>query len=166
MRTLLILAIWFWVCLPNLIAQDRLQLDWEALAQKIVARMALEPGEKVLLVAHPDLFGEIVPHLRYEVMKAGGVDLGVIDILTSSAFESWDSQILQQAAGSAREVYRTMFQDVDAAVMLPGARPFHAPYGALQDLLREGRGRRALSLARKRQCLPDSWPAPSTLARY
>ena len=75
MRTLLILIIWFWVCLPNVVAQDRLHLDWPAVAQKIVERMALEPGERVLLVAHPDLFREIVPHFRYEVMKAGGVDL-------------------------------------------------------------------------------------------
>ena len=121
MRTLVIFVIWFWVGLPNLVAQERLNLDWPALAQKIVERMALEPGEKVLLVAHPELFGEIVPHLRYEVMKAGGVDLGVIDVLASSTFESWDLQVLQRAAGSAREAYRVMLRDIDAAVMLPGA---------------------------------------------
>lgn len=141
MRTFLILVIWFLIGLPNLVAQERLNLDWRALAQKIVERMALEPGEKVVLVAHPDMFGEIAPHLRYEVMKAGAIDLGVINVLASSTFESWDTQVLQGAAGSAREAYRAMFQDVDAAVMLPGARPFHPPYAAMQDLLREGQGR-------------------------
>ena len=141
MRTPLILVVSFWIGLPNLVAQERLNLDWPALAQKIVERMALEQGEKVLLVAHPDMFRQIVPHLRYEVMKAGGVDLGVIDVLASSTFESWDPQLLQQATGSAREAYRVMFRDVDAAIMLPGARPFHPPYAAMQDLLREGQGR-------------------------
>ena len=141
MRTLLILVIWLSVAPPNVVAQERLNLDWPALAQKIVERMALQPGEKVLLVAHPDMFREIVPQLRYEVMKAGGVDLGVIDVLASSTFESWDPKVLQQATGSAREAYRAMFRDVDAAVMLPGARPFHPPYAAMQDLLREGQGR-------------------------
>ncbi|TDI18096.1 MAG: hypothetical protein E2P05_01045 [Acidobacteria bacterium] len=141
MRTVLILLAWLWVGVPSVVAQERLNLDWPALAQKIVERMALEPGEKVLLVAHPDMFREIVPHLRYEVMKAGAVDLGVIDVLASAPFESWNPQVLQRAAGSSREAYRTMFRDVDAAVMLPGARPFHPPYAAMQDLLREGRGR-------------------------
>ncbi len=141
MRTVLILLAWLWVSVPSVVAQERLNLDWPALAQKIVERMALEPGEKVLLVAHPDMFGEIVPHLRYEVMKAGAVDLGVIDVLASSPFESWNPQVLQRAAGSSREAYRAMFRNVDAGIMLPGARPFHSPYAALQDLLREGRGR-------------------------
>lgn len=111
------------------------------MACKIVERMALERGEKVLLVANPDMFRELVPHLRYEVMKAGGVDLGVIDVLASPAFESWDLRMLRRAAGSAREAYRAMFRDVDAAIMLPGVRPFHPPYAAMQDLLRGGRGR-------------------------
>ncbi len=141
MRTVLIFLPWLWLGVPSVVAQERLNLDWPAVAQKIVERMALEPGEKVLLVAHPDMFREIVSHLRYEVMNAGGVDLGVIDVLASPASESWDLQVIQRGAGQVREAYKAMFREVDAAIMLPGARPFHPPYAAMQDLLREGQGR-------------------------
>ncbi len=56
-------------------AQPQLTLDFPALAQRIVRQLDLKPGEKVLSLAHPGLFEALIPHLRYEVMKAGGVDL-------------------------------------------------------------------------------------------
>lgn len=120
-------------------AQERLELDWTAVAARIVERMALEPGEKVVLVAHPDMFRELVPPLRYEVMKTGAVDLGVVDVMPSA--ETWDSGVLQRAAGASREAYRAMFRDIDASVMLPGATTAHAAYLAIQDLLKAGQGR-------------------------
>ena len=41
----------------------------------------------------------------------------------------------------AREAYRAMFAGVDGAIMMPGATPAHPAYAALQDLLKQGRGR-------------------------
>ena len=37
---------------------------------------------------------------------------------------------------SAKDTYRAMFEKLDAAIARPGALPVHAPYAALQDLLR------------------------------
>jgi len=119
----------------------QLTLDWPAIAEKIVERLALQPGERVLSVAHPGRFEELIPHLRYAVMKAGGVDLGVVDVLAEPVPAAWDARVLGRALPEARAALREAFRDFDAAVMLPGAVPSHPAYAALQDLLREGRGR-------------------------
>ncbi|MFQ5792136.1 MAG: aminopeptidase [Acidobacteriota bacterium] len=119
----------------------RLSMDWEAMAARIVQQLALEPGEKVLSVAHPGLFEELVPHLRYQVVKAGGIDLGVIDVLREPVPPGWDSDLLQRALGPSREAYRSMLAELDASIMLPGTNPGHPVYAAIQDLLRKGKGR-------------------------
>jgi hypothetical protein len=74
-------------------------------------------------------------------MKAGGVDLGVVDVLAEPVPAAWDARVLGRALPEARAALREAFRDFDAAVMLPGAVPSHPAYAALQDLLREGRGR-------------------------
>ena len=130
-----------WLSLSPLSAQPRLTLDWEAMAERVVAQLAPEPGEKILLVARPGNFDDLIPHLRYALLKAGAVDLGVIDVIEEPYPQRWDPQILQRGASEAQVVYRTMLRDFDGAIMLPGARPGHPVYAALKDLLREGHGR-------------------------
>lgn len=119
----------------------QLTLDWPAIASRLVERLDLEPDERVLLVARPGLFDALIPDLRYAVIAAGGIDLGVIDVIEEPLPDGWDLGALTAAGDRSRAVYREMLADVDAAIMLPGARPEHAVYAALQDLLREGRGR-------------------------
>lgn len=119
----------------------RFTMQWEALAAHIVERLDLQPGERFLAVAHPGLFDELIPHLRYEVMKAGAVDLGVIDVLAEPVPGAWDAQVLRDGTRIARRSLFEMLKNVDASVMLPGANPPHPVYAALQDLMREGRGR-------------------------
>ena len=122
-------------------AQPQLTFDWPGIASRRVTQLALEPGERVLLVAAPGLFDELIPHLRYEVMQAGGIDLGVVDVLKEPFPESWDGGVLNEGADLSRAAYRSMLADVDAAIMLPGATPAHPVYAALQDLLRDYQGR-------------------------
>ena len=119
----------------------RLDLDWPAVAEKILERLALEPGARVLLVARPGMFDALIPHLRYAVAEAGGTDLGVVDVLAIPLPTSLDQEALARSNRDARESYRRMFRDVDAAVMLPGASTNDAAYMAMQDLLHEGQGR-------------------------
>ena len=130
-----------WLSLSPLLAQPRLTLDWEAMAERLVTQLAPEPGEKILMVARPGNFDDLIPHLRFALMNSGAVDLGVIDVIEEPYPKRWDPQILQRGAGNARAGYREMLRGVDGAIMLPGARPDHPVYAALQDLLREGRGR-------------------------
>ena len=124
-----------------LYAQPRLTMDWEAMAEQLVTQLAPAPGEKILLVARPGQFDELIPPLRYALMRAGAVDLGVIDVIEEPYPTGWDGDLLARSNAAARAVYREMLRDFDGAIMLPGARPDHAVYAALQDLLHEGIGR-------------------------
>lgn len=119
----------------------RFTMDWEALAEHLVSQLDLQPGERFLAVAHPELFDELIPHLRYEVMKAGGVDLGVIDVLAEPVPEAWSTTVLRDGSRAARHTLAMILENVDASIMLPGANPAHAAYSAIQDNLRKGIGR-------------------------
>ncbi|MEO8681876.1 MAG: aminopeptidase [Vicinamibacterales bacterium] len=132
----------------TLTAQPRLTLDYPAMARTIVTQLALQPGERVISVAHPGTFTDLSPHIRYEVMKAGGIDLGVIQVLQEPVPASFDPAVLQNGAKASRAHYKTMFRDVDAAIMMPGANTSHPAYLAMQDWLKddlaERRGRRTI----------------------
>ncbi len=129
------------VCAAPSFAQPRLTMDWEAMAEQLVTQLAPAPGEKILLVARPGQFDALVPPLRYALMRAGAIDLGVIDVIAEPYPTGWDGDLLTRNNDAARAVYREMLRDFDGAIMLPGARPDHAVYAALQDLLHEGIGR-------------------------
>jgi leucyl aminopeptidase (aminopeptidase T) len=126
----------------------RLTLDYPAIARRLVGQLALKPGERVLSIAHPGVFEDLVPHLRYEVMKAGGVDLGVVEVLREPWPEAFDATALAKGAREARAHYKEMFRGVDAAIMMPGATTAHPAYLAMQDWLKddltEKRGRRTI----------------------
>ena len=132
----------------TLSAQPRLTLDHAAMAKRLVAQLALKPGERVLSVAHPGTFADLIPYLRYEVMRAGGIDLGVVDVLAEPWPQSFELPVLIKGARDARAHYKTMFRDVDAAIMMPGASTSHPAYLAMQDWLKddltERRGRRTI----------------------
>lgn len=103
-------------------------LNYQALADRITRAIAPEKGERVLLVCQPGRFDEIVAPLRTALVAAGAVDLGCETVAAAPA------------AGPAKddpaiEGFKTKLRNVDAAVMLPGASPAHAPYAALQELL-------------------------------
>lgn len=129
-------------------AQPRLTFDYPAIAHAIVQRLALRPGERVMSIAHPGTFEDLLPHIRYEVMRAGGIDLGVVEVLREPVPESFDPAVLATGARNARAHYKTMFRDVDAAIMMPGATTAHPAYLAMQDWLKddlqEHRGRRTI----------------------
>jgi hypothetical protein len=122
-------------------AQAQFSFDWPAIATRLVTQLAPQPGEKLLILAHPGLFEDLIPHLRYAIARAGATDVGVVDVLTEPVPAGWDLDLVRRGNARAREAYRAMFAGVDGAIMMPGAVPAHPAYAALQDLLREGRGR-------------------------
>ncbi|MYK65019.1 MAG: hypothetical protein F4022_00950, partial [Gemmatimonadetes bacterium] len=120
-------------------------LNLPAISGALLDRMALESGERVLLVARGgDRWDALVPLLREGVVAAGAVDLGVVDNygapLPGTAPADFAAGLGQDAAGWAEALV-----EVDVAVKLPGAVPDpevdHDVYRALQDVLRGGRGR-------------------------
>src|SRR5262245_52924720 len=126
----------------------RLTLDYPAIARRLVAQLALKPGERVMAIAHPGVFEDLQPYIRYEWMRAGGTDLGVVEVLREPWPEAFDTAALVKGARDARAHYKTMFRDVDAAIMMPGATTAHPAYLAMQDWLKddltERRGRRTI----------------------
>ena len=130
------------------LAQTRLTLDDQAIARRLVQQLSLQPGERVLSVAHPGIFEHLLPYIRYEVMRAGGIDLGVVEVFPEPVPESLDPAVLQKGARESREHYKGMFRDVDAAIMMPGATTAHPAYLAMQDWLKDDltqhRGRRTV----------------------
>ena len=106
-----------------------------------MTQLAPRPGEKLLILAHPGLFEDLIPHLRYAIARAGATDVGVVDVLAEPVPQGWDLELVRNGNARAREAYRAMFAGVDGAIMMPGATPAHPAYAALQDLLRQGRGR-------------------------
>jgi leucyl aminopeptidase (aminopeptidase T) len=136
------------VLAATLVAQPRLTLDYAAVARRLVQQLALKPGERVLSIAHPGTFEDLVPYIRYEVMRAGGVDLGVVEVLREPVPEAFDSAVLRKGAGESRSYYKAMFRDVDAAIMMPGANTSHPAYLAMQDWLKDDltahKGRRTI----------------------
>lgn len=115
-------------------------LDYPALAERLVFHMALQPGEKVLLLSHPGEFEPLVPLLRHAVIRAGGIDLGSWQVLAEPP-PGLDLAAAIKSAKASRAALIPLLRDVDLAVMLPGAAPRDPEYAAMQDVLREGRGR-------------------------
>ena len=122
-------------------AQSQFSFDWPAVASRLVAQLAPQPGEKLLILAHPGMFEDLIPHLRYAIARAGATDVGVVDVLAEPVPQDWDLEAVRRGSTRAREAYKTMFAQVDGAIMMPGATPAHPAYAALQDLLKQGHGR-------------------------
>jgi hypothetical protein len=110
------------------------------LAHVLVERMQLTPGERVLLVGDPALSAEIAAALRSAVTEAGGRDLGALSV-TTTPYAGENSEWVGAAAGSDDARMAQLLEQVDLAVMLPGAVVAHAPYRLMQEQLRKGRGR-------------------------
>ena len=115
--------------------------EWPRLAEKIVDRLDLKPGEKFVAVAMPGEFDELIPHLRLEVMKAGAIDLGVIDVLNEPFPVAWDETAMGEALRRSRSGYAELLDGIDASVMLPGASWTQPAYLGLHDTLKSGNGR-------------------------
>src|SRR5437870_7184504 len=147
MRRITLIAISF-AFAAALGAQPRLTFDYPAIARRLVQQLALKPGERVMSLAHPGVFDDLLPYIRYEVMRAGGIDLGIVEVLREPVPESFDAAVLLKGARDARAHYKAMFRDVDAAIMMPGATTAHPAYLAMQDWLKddltEHRGRRTI----------------------
>ena len=131
-------------------------LDFEALSASLLARMDLQPGERVLLVGEGgSRWDAIVPLLRAGVRAAGGVDLGAVDVRGAVLGAGEPAAGANAAAsgpgefaaslGTAPEGWEEPLATVDVAVKLPGAVADptldNDVYRALQDVLRGGRGR-------------------------
>ena len=115
-------------------------LDWDAIADRLVAQVAPEPGERVLLVALPGRFDPLVPILRRKLGAAGAVDLGAI-ATQSPQPAAWKTEFTHSLRGRNQRELAAALADVDVGIMLPGPQPADPVYAAMQQVLWSGNGR-------------------------
>ncbi len=115
-------------------------LDQQKLAEIIGQRMDLRSGEKVLMVAKPGAFNQLVTHLEKIVKASGATYLGTLSV-DGSAPESWRTEFTKQVLAGSEDDIKDIFKTIDLGIMLPGATPQDLPYKILQDQLNEGLGR-------------------------
>jgi hypothetical protein len=114
--------------------------DAVALADLLLARLALEPGEHVLMVGVPGRWDGLVERTRAGVRTAGAEDLGAWSV-AGEAPDAWETAFTRALRDTAGPDLPARLRDVDAALMMPGATPDHPVYAALQEVLRSGHGR-------------------------
>jgi len=115
-------------------------LDRAAIARTLVARMALQPGERVLFVGRPGVFDTLTAFIRRETARAGGQDMGVYAAGPGEP-DDWNTPFTRGSRGASRAELAEYLGSVDLAVMLPGAGTSDTAYAAMQDVLRTGRAR-------------------------
>ena len=109
-------------------------LDYNGMARKLVERMALTSGERVLLVGVPGMADAIVAPLRQAVRRAGGEDLGALAVQRDAPPE-WSTPFTNGAAGKGEAELTAYLTGVDVAVMLPGATVSDPAYAAMQRVI-------------------------------
>jgi leucyl aminopeptidase (aminopeptidase T) len=114
--------------------------DWSGAAKKVVSRMALLPGERVLLVGAAGRADALVPLLRDAIRAAGATDLGAISDPGPTP-ESWQTDFTRELAKRSGTSLEEHLSTVDAAIMMPGAAAGQPVYSAMQQVLRSGHGR-------------------------
>lgn len=131
------------VCVALLLAltpAGQAGMDVRAVADVMLQRLALQRGERVLLVGVPGRFEELIAAVRERVRRAGALDLGVL-AASGEGPTAWETSFTRAAKGRERGALAIQLAEVDAAIMMPGAAATHLPYAAMQDVLKSGRGR-------------------------
>lgn len=116
-------------------------LDFKAIADLIVSRSNLQPGEQVLVVARPGRFDSLVAVLEQAVAKTGANYLGAISTDSLNQPEAWTTDFIRAAVHKSPTDLMAQFGEVDLGIMLPGAVPTDKPYAAMQEVLNLGHGR-------------------------
>jgi len=121
-------------------AQSDDPTDWRAAAARIVSRLALVRGERVLLVAVPGAADALVPVLREAIRAAGGSDLGAVAQQGVQPL-AWSTDFTNELAKKTGGAFDEDLSTVDAAIMMPGATVTDPAYAGMQRVLRSGHGR-------------------------
>lgn len=115
-------------------------LNWRAVAERLVERMALTRGERVFLLAAPGEADSLILPLRAAIRGAGGVDLGALSTRGDEP-QAWATDWTRESHGLTGAALESHVRSADLGIMLPGATPADTAYAAMQAVLRSGKGR-------------------------
>ena len=134
------LAVLLAIALSPGMLQAQQEIDVRAMADALMQRMALQRGEGVLFVGVPGAWDALVATLRERIRAAGARDLGAL-ATQGTPPAAWETNFTREARGRERAALVAHLAPVDIAIMMPGAAVSDVAYGAMQDVLRAGRGR-------------------------
>lgn len=119
---------------------DTSYLNWQAIADRLIAQSQLQSGEQVLLVAQSGQFDPLIPLLKSGIEKAGAKYLGTTSI-DGNQPEAWKTDFTVTINELNGEELSLFLSSVDLGIMMPGATPADKVYAGLQDVLNKGKGR-------------------------
>jgi len=113
-------------------------LQFEEIADLIIERLSIQPGEKIMCVGKPGGdFDPIVRLLAQKIAAKNAEYLGTLSV-TDNQPKSWSSNFTRATEGLNLEELQSHFRQCDAGIMLPGAVPTDLPYRAMQNVLDTG----------------------------
>lgn len=115
-------------------------LNWQNLAELLVSRMQLTPGEQVLLVGRPGRFDSLIGPLKERIESQQAKCIGILNV-DGEETNIWQSDWYDLLASASDETIKDTLKSVDIGIMLPGASPEHKVYGLIQENLSDGFGR-------------------------
>lgn len=127
-------------CKQNETKKKSNQLDFHAMAEKILEQSQVQPGERVLVLMQPGRFDSLEYQLQEHLKEAGAEYLGTISV-DSIQPESWSTQFTKRILATPKDSLVSTLSSVDLGIMLPGATPANEVYAALQAVLNQGKGR-------------------------
>ena len=125
---------------PGTSIANAFEYDWPAIADKLMERMDVQSGERVMMVAKSGDFDPLISLLREKLLAVGAEDLGIFSVENNGP-DSWKSEFVNGSDGMTREELSRYFEQIDLGIMMPGAVPTDLPYAAMQDVLNSNRGR-------------------------
>jgi hypothetical protein len=115
-------------------------LNWEAIADKLVERMDLQKGERILFLAKPGRFDTLISILQNKVKSKNGEYLGTISVDSIQPVQ-WETEFTKNAAALDSNKLEQYLSSIDLGVMMPGPTPNDKVYAAIQNILRKGKAR-------------------------
>jgi hypothetical protein len=116
------------------------KVDWNAISDKLIERMALQPNEKVFMIGQPGKFDTLVTLLTQKIKINKGNFLGTISIDSIQPI-AWETEFTRSASQLDSVALVDFLSETDLGIMLPGAAAFHKPYAAMQQVLKKGKAR-------------------------
>jgi hypothetical protein len=115
-------------------------LNWEAISDKLIERMNLQKGERVLLVAKPGRFDTLISILQNKIKSKDADYLGTISVDSIQPVK-WQTAFTKNAVALDSTKLEEYLSGIDLAIMMPGAAPSDKVYGAIQNILKKGKAR-------------------------
>ena len=141
------------------------QMNYDRIAEQILASLHLQPGDRVLIRYDPDYFAELVPVLRRGIRSVAAVDLAsmeyVEDVERLQNIPS-DNMVRQVQRDAHLKAFTELLNAVDVYLWLPagdGRDLYDAEAEALRNWLKKGGTRRQLHFHWKTgSVMPDGLP--------